>query len=362
MFSASVFAERHKLQVCDKDSNASVPYVEISTENSIIAICDENGIVWLDIDEKMLYTFSQIGYDPVTIDGKKLLKLKRIQLKEQPMHLSEAVVTADIALYDLKRAMDSTSNLIPKTQYMKNYSLHRVECNGELVLEVKAITVARVIKGKNIGSFNIGSTLVASEKNGEGNSTTLPSDIVDISSINKLFIFINTFLFDTRRVRNDFYFTYLNNLDSNTVISYRRKQGDFGDGRIFLNKEKWTIYRIIYYLPENEIDRYVEYQRNEKQKQLITTSVLGTWKYNEIGNTTSVLEQSSFISRDDDNIKWSLIKTFSYEVISREEYDRYRRSKDTYPKFHDQSAYDLQNLNTHIISENSEKFKMIVEE
>ena len=365
LFSTYVFAERHKLQVWDKESGISVPYTEISTESGVVAICDENGIVSLEIEENTLYTFSQIGYDSITIDGKRLLRLKRVQLKEQPLHLNEAVVIADIALYDLKRAMDSTSKLIPKTQYMKNYSLHRVECNGELVLEIKAITVARVVK-RSLYSTNSGTILVVSEKNGDGDSSTLPADIVEKSNVNKIFFYNNTFMFDTKKDRESFYFTYLNRLDSNTVISYYPKYEDrFGQGRFLLNTENWTIRKFSYYLPENQINSYIEYQRNVKKNQLLNNFAQGYFEYNEFGNTTSLVEQFSFISSDEDDIKWSLFKTFSYEIISKAEYDEYyKKNRDTYPRFRpqSQSVYDLQNINTHIILENSEKFKITIEE
>ena len=358
LLSTYVFAEKHKLQVWDKEGGTSVPYAEVSTENGVVAICDEDGVVSFEIDEKTLYTFSQMGYDSITIDGKRLLRLRRVELKEQPMHLNEAVVTADIALYDLKRAMDSTSKLIPKTQYMKNYSLHRVECNGELVLEIKAITVAKVIK-EDIASVSMGPILVASERSGDGDLSPFSHSLKKPFDTRVTF-YNNTFVFDVKTNRESYDFTYLNRLDSNAVISFYSKSEDrTQDGRFFLNTKNWTIQKIQHYIPEKKIDKYIASQRDLTKNLLLVNQAIGTLECDDNGNTTSVSEQISFMSRDDNNIEWSLNRVLSYEVISKKEYEEYIKNRKDYPKFDDRVfIYGLQDLNTHIISENSEKFKI----
>ena len=70
VYSLSVFAQMVTKKVVDIETGIAISYATIqSSDRSIAESSDEDGVIYFDLRDNLIYTFSHIGYKTATISS-----------------------------------------------------------------------------------------------------------------------------------------------------------------------------------------------------------------------------------------------------------------------------------------------------
>lgn len=258
--------------ILDKDSGMSVPYAIIYNSQKT-AICSSNsdGIFSMEMEMGTIYVISQIGYKPVTITSEQLLLDDVIRMEMLPYELSPVVITADAALRDIYRAIDSTYKRIQSTYstpfYLRCYKRDEIFFGDTKVFDTKAIIDIKTLRLRSAGKGALGNLAlkgiekicILDEK----------EDAIPLRNLSPIAP-INDFLVGFKKQYEEgLTFTRISSEDNSTLIiayqprSYYQfsKSLLYPSGRFFIDFKTWRIIRIDIALD----GKAIEYQNIEAE-------------------------------------------------------------------------------------------------
>jgi hypothetical protein len=224
-----------------------VPYAAIYKSDSILlSNASIDGVFSINVTSGSFYKISRIGYEPITLTAEQLLSDKIIKMEILSYELNEVVVTANSALSDLNRALESTRKRIPSTPFfMRCYKKDEIIAGNDTLLDAKVIIDLNIRKIFSAGKWaRVYATLKGLYID---NNISYSEDIIPRADQSHIFPINGGF---SLKVDENFIFTRFNSdNDSITIIAYHPKKQQhskgrtLSSGRFIIDTRTWCILR-----------------------------------------------------------------------------------------------------------------------
>ncbi|MDR2907160.1 MAG: carboxypeptidase-like regulatory domain-containing protein [Bacteroidales bacterium] len=315
-------------KVVDAETGLPVPFVTVlSSDKSIGAYADVDGVFSIDLKEHLTYTFSQIGYKPLSLSFQQLSSKKAIRMEALPLDLNPVVIKADAALRAMYRATDSTHKRMPTTPfYRRCYRQEVLQVNGKIVEDAKAIIdieISRIFAPRR-GTY-YAKRLKGLEINIDGD--TIYEKLEKSAPV----CFFNEFIIGAPKEEKNVIFTRMSN-DTTILFSYYPKPNYLGEktytsGRFTMNEKTMAILRIDQFIDSTTLVRHNNIAR-KYQYHKYTTCFYFTSK--GIVSKIEYVSVYSLKENPDEIFTWTT--TNIYKDLTKLEYqevpsERYRAKK-----------------------------------
>ena len=325
MQSACISAQIVTRTIKDIENGMPVPYAAIYKSDSVLlSNASIDGVFFINVTSGSLYKISRIGYEPITLTAEQLLLNEVIKMKLLPYELNTVVVTANSALSDIHRAIDSTHRHIPSTPFIQRcYKKENIITDNDTVLNAKAIMDFRITKIHSAGN---GYRYIPKLKglyidyNNSGSEDIIPNE--NLSPI----IPINSGL--TEKDENNIVFTCINSdNDSITIISfhpknyYSSKEIVYASGRFIIDTRTWRILRIDVFL-DNTTTEYLNYlaETSNAKKRIMREHSASVFYTNSLPSKVEQKTVYFFKNKPDELFTWTVLQV--YKDITKTEFNK----------------------------------------
>ena len=310
----------------DIENGMPVPYAAIYKSDSILlSNASVDGIFSINVTPGSFYKISRLGYEPVTLTSEQLLSDKIIKMKLLPYELNAVVVTADVALLGIQRALDSTHRRIPSPPFFQRcYKKEVIVSANDTVLNAKAIMDFRItkihaagkgfryipkLKGLHIDYNNSGSEDIIPNEN------QLPIIPINTSIRNKdeeKIVFI--------RINSD--------NDSITIISfhpknyYSSKEEVYMSGRFIIDTRTWCIIRIDAFLDNSSTEYFNHLVETSDTKKRIMREHSVSFYYSDNCLPSKVEQKTVYClkNKPDELFTWTVLQV--YKDLTKAEFNK----------------------------------------
>ena len=307
--------------ITDIENGMPVPYAAIYKSDSILlSNASIDGVFSINVTSGSFYKISRLGYEPATLTAEQLLSDKIIKMKLLPYELNEVVVTANSALSDINRALESTRKRIPSAPFLQRcYKKDEIITGNNTVLNAKAIidyNVRRVASAGKGLKCHIALKGLRIDKNNSYSENIIP--IVDQMPI----IPINIG-FSLKFDENSIYTRLNSDNDSITIITFHpkknrsSKRGVQSSGRFIIDTKTWCILRYDM-TPDSGI---IEYSNNFSGTRKLCEYSLSVF-YSANCLPSKVEQKTVYYLKDKPNelFIWTVLHV--YKDIAKVEYQR----------------------------------------
>jgi hypothetical protein len=320
----STFSQ-NKITIIDDETNTPVPYVRVQTLNQAFS-ADIDGVVALNVNRHLTYSFACMGYDNIEISGNDLFDMQSVRMKMLPVELNPIVISAAKALSLLEQYVINTSKIIPKVPFYINcYQNDKIFKGDELLLDAKGILVSEIFqKAKpSKGGFSITRVKGLSVQKATGYNTA------ECKELSYYPPFINSFfLHESRSSDKSLYFYISDSNDSVCIIGYKpnkeyviKGKSVLTSGKFYIDKKTETIIRIDSEIEPNLLKKVQEIQQSDDKKNVIVDCFYRTIKFK---NGLPVTLEEKFLYRskgDKSNAVYSNIIVQKFELTNKSVYD-----------------------------------------
>lgn len=313
-------------KIIASETNEPISFALLTTDDLNIKYeADIEGIIKLEINKSVNYTFSRLGYKSLRINGGQLIENKIVRMEPLPVELNTIVISANTAWFDLNRAIDNTFKTLSKSPFYIKCDLNdKVKINDKVVVAGKATILSKVLKLKTKGK-------------GCKSNSKLKKLLVELSNCNADSIkrlpyykvpFINNFLIgENRKCDNNISFYYMDINDTLLIIGYsprlkfEPKNYVLTSGRYLIDKKKWTLIRIDSELNQKMLDfQKSEALRNPK-KELLFQKFTRSIFFSDRGLPTKLEEKFAYsLKNDKSKAIWENSTTHIYTEVSEKEF------------------------------------------
>ena len=317
----------------DIENGMPVPYAAIYKSDSILlSNASVDGIFSINVTPGSFYKISRLGYEPVTLTAEQLLSDKIIKMELLPYELNEVFVTANSALSDLNRALESTRKRIPSTPFfMRCYKKDEVIAGNDTLLNAKAIIDFNIRKIFSAGkSARCYSTLKGLYID---NNISYSEDIIPIADKSPQIPINNGF---SPKADENLIFTRFNSdNDSITIIAwhpknYFSKGTTYTSGRIIIDSETWCILRIDLTLDNSTIE-YTNHLAETSHKRRMRDHSVSIF-YSENCLPSKIEQKTVYYLEDkpDELFTWTALQV--YKDISKADFKQKQSGSYDYKK------------------------------
>ena len=330
-----IFAQLITRKVIDKETGLSIPYAIIYNADKSKAIqSDDDGIFSIRAAPGEIYTISQLGYNSVTISTRQLLSNRTILLEMLPYEFNPIVISADAALKEIYRAIDSTYNRIYSTPFfLRCYKQDQIFSDNQTIVEGKAIIDIKVSRIRSAGKEASTLLFLKGLKTVYNNSFT--GDTIRISSgFYSSISPINSFVVGyNKQHEKNIIFTRTHHEtenDSTIIITYHPKSSYeysenfvYKSGRFVINQKDMSILRIDE-MADNKSITYLN-RLNQAAQRGDYIHELNSSIFLSSNGIPLKIEQKivySFIDSPKEHFSWTTLQI--YKNSSKEEYNHGR--------------------------------------
>ena len=243
--------------ITDVDNGMAVSFASIyKSDSTLLCSANVDGVFSIEVMSGSYYKISRIGYKPIKLTAEQLLSDKAIKMEMLPYEINTVVVTANSALSDINRALDSTSKNIPSTPFFQRcYKKEEIVAGNDTILDAKAIVDFNIRK-KNSAGKGIKYIPKLKGLQIDYNNNGL-EDLIPIANLSPT-IPINVSLGET--IDKNTVYTHINfDNDSITIIAFHPKnyyssREIYPSGRFIINTRTWCILRIDMFADNNSIE------------------------------------------------------------------------------------------------------------
>ena len=315
---ARVSAQIVTRTIIDIETGMSIPYVYINnSDGQAVGRSNDDGVFTVGITPGLTYTFSQMGYTPLTVTAEQLLADNLIRMEMLPYELNTIIVTPDDALSDLRRALESTRKHIPSTPFfMRCYKKDVIVSGNDTLIDAKAIIDVGIIRLRSAGRGGMGLFTLKGLHIDYNNSCS--EDIIPIANPRDITP-INTG--SPRKVKENIVYTRIDFENDSIIIiawhpiNYFLKGKVLSSGRFIIDAKTWCILRIDTTPDSNTI----EYRNNLAEKRITLEHSVSVF-YSANCLPLKVEQKTIFHLKDkpDELFTWTVLQV--YKDISRDEY------------------------------------------
>jgi hypothetical protein len=311
--------------IIDIESGMAVPYAEIyNLDSTFLCYASVDGVFSIEVTPGSFYKFSRIGYESITLTTEQLLLDNSIKMEMLPYELNTIIVTPNLALSDINKAIESTRKRIPSTPFFQRcYKKEEIVVGNDTLLDAKAIIDFGISKVFSAGKGARASMILKGlylEYNNSGPEDIMPTaNTTPLNRINIGFL---------KKLEENIVFNRINSEnDSITIITFHPKKYDHSKGRVtssgrfIIDKKTWCILRIDVVLDSNTIEYINNLPKTANNKKLFRESSVSVF-YSENCLPSKTEQKIVYYLRDrpDELYSWTFLHV--YEDISKAEYEQ----------------------------------------
>ena len=311
--------------ITDIENGMAVPYAEIyNSDSTFLCFASVDGVFSIEVMSGSFYKFSRIGYKPITLTTEQLLSDKTIKMEMLPYELNTVIVTPNLALSDINRAIESTRKRIPSTPFFQRcYKKEEIAAGNDILLDAKAIIDIGITKVLSAGKGTRASMTIKGlhiDYNNNGSEDIMPTgNSTPLNRINIGFL---------KKLEGNIVFNCINSEnDSITIIAFHPEKNNHSRGRVtssgrfIIDTKTWCIRRIDVTLDSSTIEYVNHLQETLNSKKLFLEHSVSVF-YSENSLPSKAEQKIVYYLKDkpDELFIWTFLHV--YKDISKVEYEQ----------------------------------------
>ncbi|MCL2738495.1 MAG: carboxypeptidase-like regulatory domain-containing protein [Bacteroidales bacterium] len=318
--------------ITDVETGMAVPYATIyNSDKSVIRSANVDGIFTIDVVSGTTYTVSQIGYKSLLITAERLLLDDAIQMEVLPYELNPVIVSADAALKDIYRAIDSTYNRIIAAYstpfYLRCYKRDELFKDGKNILDAKAIIDIKAMRLRSAGKGALTSAALKglnTNSNNDGLPAMPNSAVSPISPLNSFVAGV------PKQDESILVFTRLPvDTDSSLlIITFHPKSNYqysgtavYTSGRFIIDTKTWNILRIDRIIDNKGIE-YQNHVVNTSKRQELWHELHNSMFFTSNGILSKIEQRIVYSLKNGSGERYTWTTVQTYKDISKAEYQQ----------------------------------------